>query len=192
MEFLTKFYQSLVKVIPMESLPNRQSILFEYLIIFFLGYITKSILFSNKKPKLPRNSAQRNEYMSDSETEEESSLLPNLEPRKMVMVVRTDLKMGKGKIAAQCCHACLGAYRRADERDLRIWALLGQTKLVCKVTSRDALLEVAESAAKNKLPHYLVTDAGRTQIAPGSETVCAIGPAASSLVDKITGDLKLL
>ena len=29
---------------------------------------------------------------------------------KMVMVVRTDLKMGKGKIGAQCGHATLGAY----------------------------------------------------------------------------------
>ena len=28
---------------------------------------------------------------------------------KQVMVVRTDIKMGKGKIAAQCCHAAIGA-----------------------------------------------------------------------------------
>ena len=30
---------------------------------------------------------------------------------KMVLVVREDLKMGKGKIGAQCGHATLGAYR---------------------------------------------------------------------------------
>jgi PTH2 family peptidyl-tRNA hydrolase len=29
---------------------------------------------------------------------------------KLVMVVREDLKMGKGKIGAQCGHATLGAY----------------------------------------------------------------------------------
>ena len=28
----------------------------------------------------------------------------------MIMVVRTDLKMGKGKIGAQCGHATLGSY----------------------------------------------------------------------------------
>ena len=38
---------------------------------------------------------------------------------KQVMVVRTDLKMGKGKIAAQCCHACLGAYKKCDKDKIR-------------------------------------------------------------------------
>ena len=32
---------------------------------------------------------------------------------KMVLCVRTDLKMKKGKIAAQCCHAAVGAYKRS-------------------------------------------------------------------------------
>ena len=32
---------------------------------------------------------------------------------KMVLVIRSDLKMGKGKIGAQCGHAVLGAYRQA-------------------------------------------------------------------------------
>ena len=31
---------------------------------------------------------------------------------KQVMVVRTDLKMGKGKIAAQCCHGSIGAIKK--------------------------------------------------------------------------------
>lgn len=29
---------------------------------------------------------------------------------KMIMVARTDLGMGKGKIAAQCCHAAVNLY----------------------------------------------------------------------------------
>ena len=29
---------------------------------------------------------------------------------KQAIVVRNDLKMGKGKIAAQCCHAAIGSY----------------------------------------------------------------------------------
>ena len=41
------------------------------------------------------------------------------EPVKMVMVVRTDLKMGNGKVAAQCCHACLGLYKSQLKKDLQ-------------------------------------------------------------------------
>ncbi len=39
---------------------------------------------------------------------------------------------------------------------------------------------------------YLVVDAGRTQIAPGSRTVLALGPAPKSLIDQLTGHLRLL
>jgi hypothetical protein len=37
----------------------------------------------------------------------------SFEKHKMVLCVRTDLKMGKGKIAAQCGHAVLGSYKQA-------------------------------------------------------------------------------
>jgi PTH2 family peptidyl-tRNA hydrolase len=51
---------------------------------------------------------------------------------------------------------------------------------------------VAELARAAKLPYYLVADAGRTQIAAGSITVCAVGPAPISEIDKITKQFKLL
>ncbi len=35
---------------------------------------------------------------------------------KMVLVVREDLKMGKGKIGAQCGHATLGAFKEVQGR----------------------------------------------------------------------------
>ena len=38
----------------------------------------------------------------------------------------------------------------------------------------------------------VIQDAGRTQIAPGSHTVLGIGPAPKSVIDRITGTLKLL
>jgi hypothetical protein len=53
-----------------------------------------------------------------------------------------------------------------------------------------AALEAAAAAAG--LMCYQVLDAGRTQIAAGSATVLAIGPAPKSEVDKITGHLSLL
>ncbi|PNH09092.1 Peptidyl-tRNA hydrolase 2 [Tetrabaena socialis] len=42
------------------------------------------------------------------------------------------------------------------------------------------------------IPTYIVHDAGRTQIAAGSQTVLAIGPAPKSQLDTVTGHLKLL
>ena len=37
-----------------------------------------------------------------------------------------------------------------------------------------------------------VADAGRTEVAPGTVTVAAIGPAAVDLIDQVTGRLSLL
>lgn len=52
----------------------------------------------------------------------------------MVLVVRNDLKMGKGKAAAQCSHATLGCYKQAlkQPRVLREWEDMGQAKVVLK------------------------------------------------------------
>lgn len=47
-------------------------------------------------------------------------------------------------------------------------------------------------ARRQGLATYLVQDAGRTQVEPGSRTVLAIGPAPKSQIDLVTGDLKLL
>ena len=52
--------------------------------------------------------------------------------------------------------------------------------------------KLARQAKKAGLPAYLVADAGRTQVAPGSKTVLAIGPGPKSALDAITGTLKLL
>ena len=113
-----------------------------------------------------------------------------------VLVVRTDLKMGKGKIAAQCAHASLAAYLKAmNEKKYSEWAENwieeGMQKIVVKVQSEKELLELFEQV-KNKFPTALVTDAGHTQIAPGSKTCVGIGPAKESELKKYTGHLKLL
>ena len=64
---------------------------------------------------------------------------------KMVLVVRNDLKMGKGKAAAQCSHAAVGAYKIAKKSStsvLRAWEKCGQPKIVTKVDNEDELLKV--------------------------------------------------
>ena len=66
---------------------------------------------------------------------------------KMVLVVRTDLKMGKGKAAAQCSHAAVGAYKIAKKNSptiLRAWERMGQPKIVTKVETEDDLLSVSK------------------------------------------------
>ena len=42
----------------------------------------------------------------------------------MVLVVRDDLKMGKGKIAAQVAHAATGAYKYGIESRNKQWKML--------------------------------------------------------------------
>ncbi len=98
---------------------------------------------------------------------------------KLALVVRTDLEMGRGKIAAQVAHAAVAAVL-ADRRGavFRRWLEDGQPKVVLKVPSADAMDEVVRQARAAGLPVQLVHDAGRTQVPEGSLTCCAIGPAA--------------
>ena len=113
---------------------------------------------------------------------------------KQVIVVRTDLGMGKGKIAAQVGHACvLGAENvRKSHSDWfeKWWG--GQEKVVVKVESLKELEEIKKHAIDIDVPWSEVTDAGHTQIAPGTVTCISLGPAPEESIDKITGDLKLL
>ena len=112
---------------------------------------------------------------------------------KQVMVVRTDLKMRKGKIAAQCCHGSIGAYKRSDKEKIRKWENeAAYAKVVCKVKTVEELLALKKLADEKGLVNYLVVDAGRTQIPTSSVTVLAIGPDEDEIIDEVTGDLKLL
>ena len=131
-----------------------------------------------------------------------------------VTAVRTQ---GKGKIAAQCGHATLGAYKLAMKHSrsaLRVWETIGQAKIALKVPTEEEMHAIARKvsiehvmcfnillyylyfccrkAEKAGLVTYMVADAGRTQIAAGSRTVLAIGPAPVSVFDEFTGHLKLL
>ncbi len=118
---------------------------------------------------------------------------------KQVIVVRTDLKMGKGKLAAQVAHGAVEAVfqilesEREEWREwLRLWRRMGQKKIVVKVQSERELREIYEKARDENLPAVIIADAGLTQLEPGTVTVVAIGPAPADKVDKITGKLKLL
>ncbi|RFU25397.1 hypothetical protein B7463_g10933, partial [Scytalidium lignicola] len=116
---------------------------------------------------------------------------------KLVLVVRTDLGMTKGKIAAQCSHATLACYKNflrhaPNSPTLRRWERQGQAKVALQVKSQDELEVLQAKALSLGLVAEVVVDAGRTQIASGSHTVLGIGPAPKSIIDQVTGELKLL
>lgn len=118
-------------------------------------------------------------------------------PCKMVLLLRTDLEMGKGKAAAQCCHATLAAYRAImrDQKSqgyLKQWEREGETKIVLKVGGgEEEIRSLVAKARKSGLVAEYIKDAGHTQVAPGTITVAAVGPGPAALIDSVTGYLKL-
>lgn len=56
------------------------------------------------------------------------------------------------------------------------WESTAHAKVALKTDDEASLLQLAAAAKEAGLPLYLVTDAGRTQIAAGSRTVLGIGP----------------
>lgn len=112
---------------------------------------------------------------------------------KLILCVRKDLKMGRGKIASQCSHAVLGIYKKFGKEAVREkWEDDGEPIVCLSVNSEDELFCLEKRAEKNKLTTYTVCDNGSTQVESGSRTVLAIGPGPSERIDKITGHLKLL
>ena len=99
----------------------------------------------------------------------------------MVIVVRADLGMGRGKAAAQVAHAAVAATLTAD----------GQPKVVLRVDSADELDEVVARAQAHRLPVEVIEDAGHTQLEPGTLTCAAIGPADDDAFEPVTGELRL-
>ena len=110
---------------------------------------------------------------------------------KQVIVIRKDLGMGKGKLAAQAAHASLAAYKKASPVIRELWEEDGSKKVVVGVKNKEELFLIFERVKKN-LPAALIKDAGLTQIKSGEVTALGIGPAKEEEIDNITGNLKLL
>ncbi|KAK3493284.1 peptidyl-tRNA hydrolase PTH2-domain-containing protein [Neurospora crassa] len=153
-----------------------------------------------------RGAAAAEEKKKKKKQQEKAAPKLGLDPTeecKLVLVVRTDLGMTKGKIAAQCSHATLACYKRLfsaaqleplslSARLLRQWERNGQAKIAVQTKTEDEMLELMAKARSLGVTAEVIQDAGRTQIASGSRTVLGVGPAPKSLVDEITGHLKLL
>ncbi len=112
---------------------------------------------------------------------------------KLALVVRTDLGMGRGKIAAQVAHAAVAAVlTNGASTDFGAWLREGQPKVVLRAVSGEQLQDIARTAEAGGLPVEFICDAGRTQVAAGTLTCCAIGPAEVARIDAVTASLALL
>ena len=135
---------------------------------------------------------------------------------KMMIVMRRDLKMRKGKIAAQAGHAAIEAIlmalhkegRCADiistaegiclaengkpETPLSEWFSYGCAKICVYVDSEEELMAVAAKAEAKGVLTAVITDAGMTEFhGVPTKTCLALEPLPSDIADEITGGLPL-
>lgn len=111
---------------------------------------------------------------------------------KQVILVRADLKLPKGKACAQAAHASVEAVLKSDKKIVAEWRDSGMAKIVLKVKDDKELVKYFQLAKEAELAVSLITDAGRTVIAPGTKTCVGIGPDEEEKIDEITGNLSLL
>ena len=135
---------------------------------------------------------------------------------KQMIVMRRDLKMRKGKIAAQAGHACVTAVLAALAREQRLgqvqadetgvvltqdgqsvtplseWFARGVAKVCVYVDSEEELLEIDRKAKAAGILSALICDSGLTEFHGQPTYTClAFEPALPEKVDPITGELPL-
>ena len=108
---------------------------------------------------------------------------------KQVILVRTDIKMSKGKTAAQVAHGAVEAVLRSPSSLVSMWRQTGMKKITLKVKSERELYRYLQEAKDFGIATALITDAGHTEIDPGTITCLAIGPETEDKIDAITESL---
>ncbi len=114
---------------------------------------------------------------------------------KLMIAVRKDLKLSHGKMAVQVAHAAVGCTLECQKRLPRIfsgWLEQGQKKVVVKVATIREIFDLKEKARRSDIIFHVVTDAGRTEVEPGTITCIGLGPDKESILDDLTGELKLV
>jgi peptidyl-tRNA hydrolase, PTH2 family len=116
---------------------------------------------------------------------------------KQAIIVRTDLGMGKDKIAGQVAHAAVEAtesIRRYNPEWYYSWLEDDggiQTKIILKADSEAKLQALSRDAFAQANPAKIY-DAGKTQLEPSTFTALGIGPAPEYKIDALIKDLKSL
>lgn len=135
---------------------------------------------------------------------------------KMMIVMRRDLNMRKGKIAAQAGHACIDAVLMALKKEGRMndfeicedglilnnaekinsplsdWFSYGCAKICVYVNSEEELFEIENKAKEKGIIASVITDAGMTEFhGVPTKTCLALEPLPAEIADEITGNLPL-
>lgn len=111
---------------------------------------------------------------------------------KQVILVRSDLKLPKGKLSVQVAHASLEAAMKSDKKIVEMWRKTGAKKVALKVKDEAELLMMKQAADGFKLKAALIKDAGKTVLEPGTITCLGIGPDDEKKIDKLSGMLKMV
>ena len=111
----------------------------------------------------------------------------------MYLIVRSDLKMTKGKIAAQCCHAVQWlTINNINKPSFQEYINSCHPKICLKVPSEDIMNSIVSYCYKRRTSYYQVVDVGRTQVPPNTKTVLGVGPVKRSKVPYIIKNLNLV
>lgn len=135
---------------------------------------------------------------------------------KMMIVMRRDLKMRKGKIAAQAGHACIEAVLMALKKEDRLgdlemtpegmilkteensatplsdWFRYGCAKVCVYVNSEEELMEISAKAQEKGILCAVITDAGMTEFhGVPTKTCLAFEPLPVEIANELTGRLPL-
>lgn len=129
---------------------------------------------------------------------------------KMVIVMRRDLHMRKGKAIAQACHGAVNIALKTLDRDglpwhieedriyvdgeseLSDWFSNSYTKICLYVDSEEELLNLKKQADDAGILTSLVVDNGTTEFHGVKTCTCIVfEPLDSAVIDQITGNLPL-
>jgi len=122
---------------------------------------------------------------------------------KQAIVVRKDLNMRKGKLAAQVAHASMNIFLNKAvstssnlivgiSKDTKEWLETSYTN-VLGCNSLEDLYKIRDECIEDNIPYAIVQDLGKTEFHNiPTETCIAIGPAQEEVINAITKDFKLL
>ena len=165
-----------------EALKNILGFVSGYSIGRFIG----SFIFKDAKAN-----NEETQNSPDQENDEEEEYF-DVKDYCAVFIVRKDLKMRRGKIAAQCGHATLAIFRKMIKHYPEIgnyWGEVDFPKQYFYTTSQEDMHQRENTARELGYYTTIIQDAGRTQIEAGSETVLVIGPVPTQRVFILTDGL---
>ncbi|CAD7703128.1 unnamed protein product [Ostreobium quekettii] len=112
---------------------------------------------------------------------------------RMVLVVRMDLRLAKGKVGSLLCHAALGQFKkmhRAKNPHLWDWERDGRSTVVLRVPNEGGLAALKDAARASGIPTHTVVDRSADHSGP-VKAVMALGPYGADAISQVTGHLNL-